>query len=85
MGVFWCSDQCVCVHVFLRAHSTFPAAERLAEAEVVTAEILHVVLFQSSADHLRCVVLAGQLGRTQTEPGGGGGGQSVISLTNAVN
>lgn len=54
---------------FLCAHSTFSTFEGLAEAEILTAEILHVVLFESSADHLRCVVLAGQLGMIHMDMG----------------
>lgn len=49
---------------------TFSTLECLAEAELLTAEILHVVFFQSSADHLRCVVLAGQLGKKRMQDRG---------------
>lgn len=47
------------------AGQTFPTVERLAEGEIMAAEILHVVLFKSSADHLGRVVLTGQLGVKQ--------------------
>lgn len=58
----------MCVNL-LCAHTTFSTIECLAEAEILAAEMLHVVFFKSSADHLRCVVLAGQLGRKRM--GGG--------------
>lgn len=38
----------------------FSAVELLKEAEVVTLDVLHVVFFESSLDHLRRVVLTGQ-------------------------
>lgn len=56
--VFCWSDQ----HLLC---ATFPTVERLAEGEIMAAEILHVVFFKSSADHLGCVVLTGQLGMKQ--------------------
>lgn len=46
-------------------NTTFPTVERLAEGELMAAEILHVVFFKSPADHLGCVVLTGQLGVKQ--------------------
>lgn len=60
------TGQYLCVN-FLCAHTTFATFESLAEAEILTAEILHVVFLESSVDHLRCVVLAGQLGRENME------------------
>lgn len=42
---------------------TFSIAELLAEAEVVAAHVLHVVFFNGSLNHLRRVVLTGQLER----------------------
>lgn len=38
----------------------FSTAEHLVQAEIVAAHIVHVVLFKSSLNHLRCVVLTGQ-------------------------
>lgn len=38
----------------------FSIVEHLAEVEIVAADILHVVLFKSPLNHLRCVVLTGQ-------------------------
>lgn len=45
---------------------TFPIVEHLAEAEVMAADVLHVVFFKSPLNHLRRVVLTGQLGMKQT-------------------
>lgn len=42
---------------------TFSIFEHLVEAEVTATEVLHVVLFKSSLNHLRCVLLTGQLER----------------------
>lgn len=47
--------------------NTFPVVEHLAEAEILTADGLHVVLFKSPLDHLRRVVLTGQLERRQDD------------------
>lgn len=41
--------------------NTFPFVEHLVEAEIMTADILHVVFVKSPLDHLRRVVLTGQL------------------------
>ena len=41
---------------------TFVGGQQLAEAEVVAADALQVVLLQGPLDHLGGVVLAGQLG-----------------------
>lgn len=41
--------------------NTFPSVEHLAEAEIMTVDILHVVFLKSPLDHLRRVVLTGQL------------------------
>lgn len=38
----------------------FSIVEHLAEAEIMTADILHVVFFKSPLNHLRCVVLTCQ-------------------------
>lgn len=45
---------------------TFPIVEHLAEAEVMAADVLYVVFFKSPLNHLRRVVLTGQLGMKQT-------------------
>lgn len=45
---------------------TFSTVEHLAEAEIVAADILHVVFFKSPLNHLRRVVLTGQLEMKQT-------------------
>lgn len=46
---------------------TFPVEEHLAEAEVTMADVLHVVFLQRPLDHLRRVVLAGQLQTGQNQ------------------
>lgn len=46
---------------------TFAMVEHLEEAEVAAPEILHVVFLQSSLDHVRRVVLAGELQGEQTK------------------
>lgn len=71
--VFCWPDQHLCVNLLC---ATFPTVERLAEGEILAAEVPHVVFFKSSADHLGCVVLTGQLGMKQ---GRWGGGQKVAS------
>lgn len=45
---------------------TFPIVEHLAEVEIMAADILHVVFFKSPLNHLRRVVLTGQLEMKQT-------------------
>lgn len=45
---------------FVRYLELFSIVEHLAEAEVIRADVLHVVLFKSSLNHLRRVVLTGQ-------------------------
>lgn len=49
------------------ATRTFPVEEHLAEAEVTMADVLHVVFLQGPLDHLRRVVLAGQLQTGQNQ------------------
>lgn len=46
---------------------TFSIVEHLVEAEAIAADVLHVVLFQSPLNHLRRVVLTGQLERKQAD------------------
>lgn len=45
---------------FVRYLELFSVFEHLVEAKVTATEVLHVVLFKSSLNHLRCVLLTGQ-------------------------
>lgn len=45
---------------FVRDLELFSIMELLAEAEIMAADLLHVVFFKSPLDHLRRVVLTGQ-------------------------
>ena len=47
---------------------TFSIAEHLVEVEVMAADILHIVFFESPLDHLRRVILTGQLESKHTQP-----------------